>query len=345
MRDIFEEIFENQPLDPTESARRNMRPQLRTRFYQAATVGEGPEGFPVLLDGRPVRTPARRLLAAPVRELAAGAWPRNGRRSSDKVDPAAMPLTRLANSIIDGVAPSPEPVAAEIEKYLGTDLLFYRADGPDGLVASQRRHWDPVIDWARETLGARFVLVEGIVHVAQPEAAIAAAAAIPRGANIRRRLAARRAQRRHHADRLGAAGAGACRRPHHDRRGMDRGACRRGLEHGVLGPRRARPGAPRLSLRRDAGGGGWCLAKLALVHRARALRISDRARPRAHGSPWPRRRAPSRRALGRGRMRRRELGVALDRLVEARQRVVEPAERLQRHPAADMGAGELRIEA
>ena len=165
MRDIFEEIFENQPLDPTESARRNMRPKLRARFYQEATVGEGPEGFPVLLDGRPVRTPARRLLAAPVRGLAeamAAEWD----AQQDKVDPAAMPLTRLANSIIDGVAPAPEPVAAEIEKYLGTDLLFYRAAEPDGLVASQRQHWDPIVEWARDTLGARFVLVEGVMHVA-----------------------------------------------------------------------------------------------------------------------------------------------------------------------------------
>jgi chaperone required for assembly of F1-ATPase len=185
MRDIFEEIFENQPLDPTESARRNMRPKLRTRFYRDATVGEGAEGYPVLLDGRPVRTPARASLAAPVRELAA-AIAAEWQAQEDKVDPAAMPLTRLANSIIDGVAPSPEPVAAEIEKYLGTDLLFYRAAGPDGLVASQREHWDPIVEWAQEKLGARFVLVEGVMHVAQPEAAIAAAAkAIPSGANIR----------------------------------------------------------------------------------------------------------------------------------------------------------------
>jgi len=52
MRDIFEEIFENQPLDPEESVRRSMRPNLRARFYQAATVGEGRDGFAVLLDGR-----------------------------------------------------------------------------------------------------------------------------------------------------------------------------------------------------------------------------------------------------------------------------------------------------
>jgi chaperone required for assembly of F1-ATPase len=92
-----------------------------------------------------------------------------------------MPLTRLANSIIDGVAPSPAPVTDEIEKYLGTDLLFYRAEGPPGLVESQRRHWDPIVEWAREALGARFVLAEGVMHVAQPpEASAGAAAAIPK---------------------------------------------------------------------------------------------------------------------------------------------------------------------
>src|SRR3954468_14104642 len=182
MRDIFEDIFINQPLDPTESARRSLRPALRTRFYQAAAVGEGPDGLSVLLDGRPVRTPARRALAAPVRELAerlAAEW--NGQENV--IDPAAMPLTRLANSIIDGVAPAPAPVAEEIEKYLGTDMLFYRAADPAGLMAAQRRHWDPVLEWARDVLGARFVLAEGVVHVAQPRQAIAVAmAAVPSGA-------------------------------------------------------------------------------------------------------------------------------------------------------------------
>jgi chaperone required for assembly of F1-ATPase len=184
MRDIFEEIFENQPLDPTESARRSMRPGLRARFYKQASVGEEPDGFAVLLDGRAVRTPARRPLAAPVRALAqalAAEWD----AQQDKVDPAVMPLTRLANSIIDGVQPSPAPVAAEIEQYLRSDLLLYRAAEPAGLVEAQRRHWDPVLDWARDSLGACFVLAEGVVHVAQPQAAVAAAAAaIPRGADI-----------------------------------------------------------------------------------------------------------------------------------------------------------------
>ena len=184
MRDIFEDIFENQPLDPTESARRSMRPNLRARFYKQASVGEAADGFAVLLDGRPVRTPARRPLAAPVRALAqalAAEWD----AQQDKVDPAAMPLTRLANSIIDGVAPSPAPVAAEIEQYLGSDLLLYRAAEPAGLVEAQRRHWDPVLDWARE-LSARascWRRASSMWRSRRPPIA-AAAAAIPNGADI-----------------------------------------------------------------------------------------------------------------------------------------------------------------
>ena len=157
MRDIFEEIFENQPLDPMEAARRNTRPILRKRFYKNAQASEteGEGGFAVLLDGKPVRTPARRPLSAPTRVLAqhiADEW----NAQTDVIDPARMPLTRLANSIIDGVVAAPRLVADEIEKYLGTDMLFYRASDPEGLVALQRQHWDPVLDWARETFGARW---------------------------------------------------------------------------------------------------------------------------------------------------------------------------------------------
>jgi chaperone required for assembly of F1-ATPase len=91
-----------------------------------------------------------------------------------------MPLTRLANAIIDGVAAAPQPVADEIAKYLASDLVFYRAGAPPGLVEGQARHWDPILDWARQALGADFKLGEGVISVAQPEAALAAArAAIP----------------------------------------------------------------------------------------------------------------------------------------------------------------------
>jgi chaperone required for assembly of F1-ATPase len=179
MRDIFEDIFKGNPLDPMEAARRNVRPALRKRFYKTAAVVQDGDWFVVALDGKPVRTPARRPLAAPTRELAqaiADEW----QAQTDVIDPAHMPLTRLANSIIDGVADKPDEVREEIVKYLGSDLLFYRADGPEGLIERQTAAWDPIVRWAAEKLGARFIMVEGVVFAAQPEEAVAAAAhAIP----------------------------------------------------------------------------------------------------------------------------------------------------------------------
>ncbi len=182
MRDIFEEIYENNPIDPTESARRSLQPaKLRKRFYSEVQVGdETGDGHPVLLDGRSIRTPARALLGAPTRHVAA-ALAAEWEAQREVIDPALMPLTRLANSIIDGVTDRRGEVAADIAKYLGSDLLFYRADGPPGLVAEETRLWDPVIDWARDHLGARFVLAQGITFAEQPDHAVAAARlAIPR---------------------------------------------------------------------------------------------------------------------------------------------------------------------
>ena len=171
MRDIFDDIFKNQPLDPVEAARRSVRVNLRKRFYKAAGTADNA----VTLDGKPVMTPKRRPLKAPnapIAQAMASEWD----AQRDSIDPGAMPLTRLANAIIDGVADAPDAVRDEIVNYLGSDLVFYRADTPDGLVAKQTEHWDPLIAFARDTFGARFVLAQGIVHQAQPPEAIAAAA-------------------------------------------------------------------------------------------------------------------------------------------------------------------------
>jgi chaperone required for assembly of F1-ATPase len=180
MREIFAEIFENQPLDPMESARRAMRPASRKRFYKEASIDADAEnGFVVRLDGKVVRTPLRRSLTIPTHALAEGVA-QEWNNQIEVIDPARMPLTRLANAIIDAVADRSGPVIDEIVKYLGSDLLFYRADAPEGLIAQQTRMWDPILTWAHEELGARFVQIEGIVFVPQSHEAIAAArAAIP----------------------------------------------------------------------------------------------------------------------------------------------------------------------
>jgi chaperone required for assembly of F1-ATPase len=176
MRDLFEK---NSPENPVEAVRRTTRPLQRRRFYGKAAAAAARTGYAVQLDAKPVHTPAGRLLAVPSLALAqaiAAEWD----AQCDIIDPTKMPLTRLASTIIDGVVDTPRPVAAEIGKYLGSDLLFYRAETPQGLVERQAQHWDPILAWAREALGAHFTLGEGVIHVAQPEAALAAArAAIP----------------------------------------------------------------------------------------------------------------------------------------------------------------------
>jgi chaperone required for assembly of F1-ATPase len=181
MPDIFEPIAFEPPFDPNESARRNMRARRR-RFYTSADVIDGERGFEVILDGRPIRTPARHPLAFPnkaLAEAAAAEWNAQG----EFIEPEHMPLTRLANTIIDGVVAAPDAVAAEVAKYLGSDLLFYRADGPERLVARQKQLWDPVLKWAQDKLGARFVTGAGVMPLLEPEQALLAArAAIPREA-------------------------------------------------------------------------------------------------------------------------------------------------------------------
>lgn len=161
--------------DPVKRARESVRRELPKRFYKVVSVEPRDDGFAVLLDGRQVRTPARHPLVAPrraVAEIIAAEWAAQG----EFIDPAGMPASRIANSILDGVRADPAPVAAEIVKYAGSDLVCYRADAPARLVERQTAAWDPVLDWAEERLGARFLVAEGVVHVAQEPEALAAVA-------------------------------------------------------------------------------------------------------------------------------------------------------------------------
>jgi chaperone required for assembly of F1-ATPase len=177
MRELFDEASGKSPLDPEEAVRRTTRGQRRRRFYDHAGVVEGPDGFAITLDDKPVRTPSGRPLVAPNRDIADGIvaeWD----AQQETIDPLTMPLTRFANSVIDAVVDRIEAVTDDIAKYFGSDLLFYRAGHPEALVAREAAHWDPVVFWAADALGAHFILAEGIVHVRQPDSAIAAARAV-----------------------------------------------------------------------------------------------------------------------------------------------------------------------
>ena len=165
------------PRDPMRAAQANMRPPALRRFYKRAEVvtADG-GGFAVRLDGRAVRTPGKRPLVAPTRAVAeriAAEWAAQG----ETIEPMSMPATRLANSAIDGVVDTLAETCAAIADYAAADLVCYRAEAPEALVALQVAAYDPVLAWARDALGARFVTTVGLAHVAQPEAALAAARA------------------------------------------------------------------------------------------------------------------------------------------------------------------------
>lgn len=137
------------------------------RVYDSAKVQRAEEGFAVLLDAKPVRTPAGATLVLPTQALAqavAAEW----RKQGDKIDPTTMPMTQHANTALDGVRGREDKVVKDIVAYARSDLLCYRADSPQGLVAMQKRRWDPVLAWAEQDLGALFKVQAGISHMSQP---------------------------------------------------------------------------------------------------------------------------------------------------------------------------------
>lgn len=147
------------------------------RFYKDASVAEGAGGFRVLLDGKPVHTPAGNVLALPTRALA-DAVAEEWRGQGGEIVPAAMPFLKLANTAIDGVAANRADVIAAILRFGVNDLLCYRAAAPPELAALQAVGWDPVLAWARRTYGADFTTVECHTHADQPPATLAALRAV-----------------------------------------------------------------------------------------------------------------------------------------------------------------------
>ena len=145
------------------------------RFYKSAAMrpAEGGGGFSVVLDEKPVRTPAKKLLQVPSEELAleiVGEW----EAQEDEVDTAEMRLTRLANTAIDRVAEVREQVVAEIAGYAQTDLVCYRADQPEELVRRQLDAWGPLIEWIDQTHGIKLKVTTGMLPIDQSQDSLAA---------------------------------------------------------------------------------------------------------------------------------------------------------------------------
>lgn len=174
MRDLLNDLEAGSHLsdpDPVRRAQNQMRQSLPKRFYTAAETARTAEGFAVRLDGKPVRTPGRAVLALPT-AAAAAIVAAEFAAQGETINPVTMPALRLVNSAIDGVAQDVEAVLDDVVRFCGSDLVCYRAAGPAALVARQAAAWDPVLAWAQGALGARFYLAEGVVHVEQPAEAV-----------------------------------------------------------------------------------------------------------------------------------------------------------------------------
>lgn len=137
------------------------------RFWKEATVAPVQGGYTILLDQRQVKTPGKNLLVVPTEAMAraiAAEW----EAQKGPVRPETMPYTRAANSALEKVAPQFDEVVALLAAYGDSDLLCYRAPGPQELTALQAEAWDPLLDWATQTLNAPLIVTTGVVHIPQP---------------------------------------------------------------------------------------------------------------------------------------------------------------------------------
>ena len=180
MRELFDDVY-GKPGFTVQESREKSSGTRRKRFYTKVGLNEDASGHAITLDDKTVRTPSRNALVVPSRTVAesmVAEW----EAQKEFIDPLSMPVTRLANSVLDAIS-TEEQIAAvrdDIAKYFGSDLLFYRASHPEALMAREASAWDPVLFWVAEELGAHFILAEGVMHVSQPEQALAAArAALP----------------------------------------------------------------------------------------------------------------------------------------------------------------------
>ncbi|WP_295536846.1 ATP12 family chaperone protein [uncultured Thioclava sp.] len=142
------------------------------RFWKEASVDEGAQDFGVTLDGRPLRTPAKAELRVPSRAMAqaiAAEWD----AQDGVIRPETMPVTRSANAAIDKVAVQFDEVVDLLAEYGGTDLLCYRAQSPEELVARQAQAWDALLNWAADEYGVQLVVTSGVIPVDQDVAALA----------------------------------------------------------------------------------------------------------------------------------------------------------------------------
>ncbi len=147
------------------------------RFWTTADTAPADAGWQILLDRRPVRLPGGAVLQVPAEPLAraiAAEWQDAGRAKGGDMTFADTPLTRLAGTAQQRIAPDPWPTIDAIARYGESDTLCYRAETPDSLVRREHERWQPWLDWVAAEYGAPLRVVAGIAPLKQHRGSIAA---------------------------------------------------------------------------------------------------------------------------------------------------------------------------
>jgi chaperone required for assembly of F1-ATPase len=146
------------------------------RVYQRAEPVERAGGRGIALDGKLIKTPGKRELIVPNAALAS-AIAEEWNVQQGEVRPTTMPMTRLATTTIDRVAPHREAIIRQTANYAGTDLVCYRASGPAALATRQQAVWQPLIDWAVLRYDAPLTITAGVIPRSQSATSLRALAA------------------------------------------------------------------------------------------------------------------------------------------------------------------------
>lgn len=141
------------------------------RFYNDVEVNEEAGNYIIRLDGKQVKTPAGYDLALPS-AAAAGLVEREFSAQKQDINPMTMPITRIVNTVIDGIKADPQPILEDILRMLSHDALFYRACAPVALALKQAQCWDSLLDEIAQLTGAEFETTVELSYVAQPAVSI-----------------------------------------------------------------------------------------------------------------------------------------------------------------------------
>jgi chaperone required for assembly of F1-ATPase len=147
------------------------------RFWDQATAEATEHGYVILLDGKSMHLPGGAVLRLEHQALAraiAAEWQAAGGATGGEMSFADTPLSRLAGTMQERIAPDRWPTVDAIARYGESDLLCYRAEGPPALVERQARDWQPWLDWAASRYDAPLRVTSGIVPIRQHRSSLAA---------------------------------------------------------------------------------------------------------------------------------------------------------------------------